>query len=96
LQSPYQPKIEGCGSCGDPGTPDFNIDEVAINSVKFAGASPVRFSFEDVNRDGRIDLLFHFRTQDLQLTSSSTEATLTGETAAGIAFQGTGLIHVVP
>lgn len=37
------------------GTPDFNV---AINSVKFAGASLVGFSFEDVNRNGRIDLLF--------------------------------------
>jgi hypothetical protein len=78
------------------GTPDFNVDDVAINTVEFAGASPVRFSFADVNRDGRIDLLFHFYTQDLQLTSSSTDATLTGETTGGIAFQGTGSIQVVP
>ena len=45
--------------------------------------------FENVDLDGDIDLVCHFRTQDLQLTSSSTEATLTGETAAGVPITGT-------
>jgi hypothetical protein len=94
--APINLKSKGVLPVAILGTPDFNVDDVAINTVEFAGASPVRVSFEDVNGDGRIDILFHFYTQDLQLTSSSTQATLTGETAGGIPFQGTGSIHVVP
>lgn len=71
------------------------MDDVDVNTVEFAGASPVRFSFEDVDLDGDIDLVFHFSTQDLQLTSSDTEATLTGETSGGIPFTGTDSVRIV-
>ena len=77
------------------GTSDFNVDDVDVSTVEFAGASPVRFSFEDVNLDGHVDLVFHFRTQDLQLTSSDTEATLTGETTGGVPITGTDSVRIV-
>jgi hypothetical protein len=77
-------------------TPDFNVDDVAVNTVMFAGAAPVRFSFEDVDLDGDSDLVFHFRTQDLQLTSSSTEATLAGETLGSVPITGTDSVRIVP
>lgn len=53
------------------GSASFNVDDVAVNTVTFTGASPVRFSFADVNLDGYVDLVFHFRTQDLQLTPAA-------------------------
>lgn len=78
------------------GSPSFNVHDVAVNTVIFAGASAVRSSFEDVNQDGQVDLVFHFRTQELQLTPSSTEATLTGQTSAGVPIRGTDSVRIVP
>ena len=40
-----------------------------------AGASAVRWKLDDVNRDGRLDLVFFFSTQDTNLTPNSTNAT---------------------
>jgi hypothetical protein len=41
-----------------------------------SGAEAVRWSYSDVNRDGRVDLVFFFRVQDLTLTASTTEVML--------------------
>ena len=41
-----------------------------------AGAMAIRWNLEDVNRDRRLDLVFFFRTQDLNLTSNTTDVTL--------------------
>jgi hypothetical protein len=51
---------------------------------------------EDVNRDGYLDLLLHFRTQDLNLTQDSAEATLTGKTMDGTPITGTDTVNIVP
>jgi hypothetical protein len=40
-----------------------------------AGAQAVRWAREDVNRDRRLDLVFFFDVQSLNLTSSTTQAT---------------------
>jgi hypothetical protein len=50
----------------------------------------------DFNDDGYLDLLLHFRTQDLQLTPSSTEAVLYGETFSGQRLRGADSVRVVP
>jgi hypothetical protein len=64
----------------------FNASTVDPDSVEFAGAEPVRWKLEDVDEDGDLDMLFHFKTQDLRkddennpegLDVNSTEATLT-------------------
>jgi hypothetical protein len=78
------------------GMPNFDVNDVAINTVKFAEATPLRFSFQDVNRDGNVDLLLHFQTQDLQLAFTSMQATLIGETTEGLLFKGTDSILIVP
>ena len=88
-------KSKGTVAVAIMGTSSFDVADVAVNTVTFAGAPPVRFSFEDVNLDGHIDLVFHFRTQDLHLTSSSTEAVLTGETLAGAPIKGTDSVRIV-
>jgi hypothetical protein len=41
-----------------------------------AGAAAIRWSLEDVNKDGQLDMVFFFRIQELNLTPSSTAATL--------------------
>jgi len=89
-------KSKGTVAVAILGTSSFDVDDVAVDTVEFAGAAPVRVSFEDVNLDGHVDLVFHFQTQDLQLTSISTEATLTGETTGGTPITGTDSVRVVP
>lgn len=77
-------------------TIDFEATVVDPGTVLFVGASPVKSTMEDVNQDGDIDLLLHFKTQDLNLTQDSTEATLTGETMDGTLIEGTDTVNIVP
>jgi hypothetical protein len=78
------------------GSASFDVSTIDPATVVFAGAapSPVRGKTEDVNLDGYLDMVFHFRTQDLGLTGSSTDATLTG-TYGGGAFTGTDAVNIV-
>ena len=76
-------------------TDDFDANDVDPDTVSFAGASPVRWTMEDVDDDGDMDLLFHFKTQELEIDEDSTEATLTGETHGGNPVQGTDTVNIV-
>jgi hypothetical protein len=69
-----------------------------VNTVLFAGASPEKFAYEDVNSDGVADLILHFRTQELRLTSETTEATLTANLnlPKGGTISGTDSVRIVP
>ncbi|MBA7582211.1 hypothetical protein ES708_24135 [subsurface metagenome] len=77
-------------------TDDFDASSVDPESVAFAGAGAVRWTLEDVDGDGDMDMLFHFKTQKLDLTETSFWATLTGTTYAGPVFQGTDTVNIVP
>ena len=61
-------------------TDDFEAGNINPDTVLFAGASPVRSTMEDVDGDGDDDMLFHFKTQDLNLNADSKKATLRGKT----------------
>lgn len=78
------------------GSPRFGVIDVDVYQVTFAGASPQHFGYEDVNLDGISDLIFHFPTENLQLTGASTEATLNGKLRNGMTFTGTDSVRVVP
>jgi len=60
-------------------TDEFDAAQIDAGTVKFAGAEPVHWRLADVDEDGDIDMMFHFRTQQLELDQSSTEATLTAQ-----------------
>ncbi|GAB4531875.1 MAG: hypothetical protein Kow0063_11710 [Anaerolineae bacterium] len=77
-------------------TDDFDASNVDPTTVLFAGASPVRWTLEDVDGDGDMDMLFHFKTQELGLDAGSTEATLTGDTVDGQQIEGTDSVNIVP
>ena len=79
-------------------TEGFDATTVDIDTVKLGPneASPVHFAYEDVDDDGDIDLILHFRTQDTGIAEDDTEVTLTGETDSGTAFTGTVVIKIVP
>ena len=58
-------------------TEKFDAATVNPLTTEFAGASPKHWRLEDFDADGDKDLIFQFRTQELNLTEESTEATLT-------------------
>jgi len=76
-------------------TDDFDASTIDPGTLFFAGASPVRWTLEDVDDDGDLDLLIHFKTQDLDLDENSTEATLTGKTYSGQPIEGTDSVRIV-
>ena len=81
----------------------FDASTVRLETVRLSGAS-VRLkgngqpaaSFEDVNGDGRLDLVLQFDTQALELTSNDTEAKLTGLTKDGLLIAGRDGIRFTP
>jgi len=77
-------------------TEEFDAGTVDPASVVFAGAAPLRSALEDVDGDGDVDMIFHFKTQELGLEATSTEATLTGSTYDGQNIQGTDAVRIVP
>ena len=76
-------------------TYDFDSSTVDPVSVLFADAVPLRWSLEDVDFDGDIDLLFFFKTQELNLDENSTNATLTGMTFEDVSIVGRDAIMIV-
>jgi len=82
---------------------DFDPAMVDPKTVILAGAPTVlkkdgkpMASFEDVNRDGLLDLVVHVSTQDLKLGKTDTEATLDGLTYGGIRIKGKDSVKIVP
>ena len=66
------------------------------DTVLFAGAGPVRSTLEDLDEDGDMDMLFHFKTQGLvELDKDSIKATLTGTTFDGEDIELTDTVRIV-
>ena len=64
-----------------------------------AGASAVRWSLDDENGDGRLDLVFFFKIHDLNFTLGTTSATLMAHGSfAGLEthIEGSDAVAVVP
>lgn len=66
-----------------------------MESIVFAGANPLRGKLEDVDNDGDLDLILHFKTQSLHLTSTDTEAILTGQLYNGTLIKGKDSVRIV-
>jgi hypothetical protein len=69
----------------------FDATTVPLGTVRFGpgGACPVheRAHLEDVDNDGDIDVVLHFKTQESGIRCGDTRAWLTGVTADGIVFE---------
>jgi len=76
------------------------VDPVSVTlasaPVKLKGKGTSMASFEDVNGDGRLDLVVHVETTALQLSETDTITVLEGQTFAGQAIRGTDSVRVVP
>lgn len=78
---------------------DFDALQVDPDTVQFGSESATKahtqVHVEDVDFDGDMDLVFHFRTQETGIQCGDTEATLTGETFDGQSFAGIDSIRTV-
>lgn len=69
---------------------------LASAPVKLKGNGTPQVVYQDVNGDGRQDIVIHIQTEALQLSANDTQAVLEGETFAGAAIVGTDLVRIVP
>jgi hypothetical protein len=69
---------------------------LASAPVKLKGNGTPQVVVQDVNGDGRQDLVVHIQTEALQLSANDTQAVLEAETFGGIAIVGTDLVRIVP
>jgi TolB protein len=69
---------------------------LASAPVKLTGKGTPMYSQQDVNGDGRLDLVVHVTTSAFQLTTTDTLAVLKGKTNGGVSIKGTDTIRVVP
>jgi len=80
-------------------TDDFDATTVDYQTVKFgpneASIAHKKGHIEDVDGDGDLDFVLHFKTLETGIVSTDTEATLTGETYDGTPFFGTDLISIL-
>lgn len=84
-------------------TDAFDATTVDHTTVLFEGASeshvnkksgqPLRHE-EDVDLDGDLDLIFHFRLSSTSLTCASTQTILTGRTFVGLAITGSDRVSM--
>jgi hypothetical protein len=76
---------------------DFDVTGVDPAMVRFgpAGAHPVRVRLTDIDRDGRLDLAFHFVAKESGIACGDSTAALTGWTGEGVRFRGTDPIVTV-
>ena len=72
----------------------FDATVIDSSTVVFAGAPAQKESIQDVNRDGLLDVVLFFGTQDLSLQSGDTNACLTGRTVASQDFAGCDAVRI--
>jgi len=77
----------------------FHARSISVNTIRFGRtgteASPSQSALTDVNRDGKLDLLLHFRTQESGIRCGDITAVLTGTTTSGMAIKGADRIRTV-
>jgi hypothetical protein len=87
-------------------TPDFDAATVDVASVCFGDAEAagqracdeahIQGHLEDVDGDGDLDLMLHFRTQDTGIDAGDTQACLTGTTSFGESIADCDSITITP
>lgn len=88
------------------GSEDFDVTDVDVTTLRFgpgntAPAHNLTSAFtyndhlQDVDLDGHMDLVSHYRIRRAGISCGDESATLTGETISGRAFEGSDTIHTV-
>lgn len=73
----------------------FDAKNVVIESIVFAGTSPLRGKLENIDNDGDVDLILHFDTRFLQLNSNDTQVVLTGKLKTNTLIKGVDSIRII-
>jgi hypothetical protein len=78
-------------------TDSFDVTRVATATVRFgpAGAKPTKARLKDVDGDGRLDVVFTFRTNRSGIACGDTTASLTGAMRDDARFKGTDSIVTI-
>jgi hypothetical protein len=95
------PSDEGVVTVALLGWEDFDVSEVDVTTLAFGPDSAALAHshgphFEDVDGDGVLDLVSHYRTEDTGIAFGDMEACLRGETLDGKPFQGCDSVRTVP
>lgn len=97
--NPINLKSKGVIPVAILGSDDFDVSDVHVSTVTFGpnGATPAHEGghLEDVNDDGRTDLVLHFNTQDAGLSEGDTTAEIAGATNGGTPIKGADDIRIV-
>ena len=96
--NPVNPRSKGVIPLAVLGSAEFDATQIDFSTVGFgvAGASTVHDGHvEDVDADGFMDMVFHFRTRETGIVCGDSAATLNGETHGGIPFTGTDAVNTV-
>jgi hypothetical protein len=100
--APINPKSRGKIPVALLGSADFDAMSVDNKSLTFGSTGDENSLFkcdqtgEDVNSDGWLDKVCHFNNQDANFVKGDLEGTLKGKLNDGTAFEGKGLLKVVP
>jgi hypothetical protein len=95
------PSLEGDLPVAVLGSDDINVEDVDVDTLAF-GPSGAPFDhshgphFEDLNGDGLIDLMAHFRIEETGIAFGDRMACIIGETTDGTPFTGCDAIRTVP
>ncbi len=80
-------------------TGSFDATTVNASTVRFGAtgteAAALRWALEDVDADGRMDMILHFTTAETGIICGATSASLTGKTSGGKAIKGSDSVMTV-
>jgi hypothetical protein len=95
------PSLEGDLPVAILGSDSFDVANVDVTTLAF-GPGDASFDhsqgphFEDVNGDGLMDLMMHFRIEETGIPFGALEACITGELVDGTLFEGCDAVRTVP